>query len=326
MSKFLIITMGVIGVLCAVAFLCRPTPAPQPEVSVTSPACCEAHDNSPAEHKTTDPAVADFVKKETHTHLPQPHIEKPHLRVTPDQTSRLPRVKNAEDLAAVAAVLRDPGDDDTVRHEAAELLRRSGYTGIIDDLNYVLANPKEGERFRSWAVQHLHNMLSHLPTDAERQNVRDIWVSLLQDRHVSVRAETLLALCRTGDPKGAETAIAWLNDPRPEFNAVRYIAIRCVHDLDLRAQISAIRTCLKSGDEHTRTVAMVALSDWRDQSSRGAFEAAASSANPRLQRVGNSALARLSTVPIDPARPYSPQTAGSASPSSPSRPKRSTDF
>lgn len=322
MSKFLILIMGVLGVLYAVASLQRPTPTPQPVVSL---ACSEAHDHSPTEHKTTDPAVSAFVKKETHTHHEQ-HVEESHLRVTPDQPSRLPRVKNAEDLAAVAAVLRDPGDDDTVRHEAAELLRRSGYTGIVDDLNYVLANPRENERFRSWAVQHLHNTWKHLPGDNERKTVRDIWVSLLQDRHVSVRAETLLALCRTGDPKGAETAIAWLNDPRPEFNAVRYIAVRCVHDLDLRAQIPAIRNCLNSNDEHTRTVAMVALSDWRDQSSRGAFEAAAFSTNPRLQRVGKSALARLSTVPIDAARPYSPQAAGSASPSSPSRPKGSTDF
>jgi hypothetical protein len=55
-------------------------------------------------------------------------------RVTPDITSRIPRIRDDEDVPAVVSVLLDTEDDDTVRNEAANLLRRSEYPALTDDL------------------------------------------------------------------------------------------------------------------------------------------------------------------------------------------------
>ena len=53
-------------------------------------------------------------------------------RVTPDIATRIPFVRHEEDVPAVVSVLLDAEDDDTARHEAAALLRRSGYPGLTE--------------------------------------------------------------------------------------------------------------------------------------------------------------------------------------------------
>jgi len=209
--------------------------------------------------------------------------------VTADISSRLPRIQHKEDTDAVRTVLLDSKDNDTVRHEAAELLRRSGYD-TTDDLVGILEDPEEKERFRSWAVQHLY-LNSKGASSEKRERIVQMQREALQDRHVGVRREALLALVRTGDPKGKETAIRWLTDE--DATKVRDLAIRCVRELDLREHIPTIRKYLRDENEVVRIAAIVTLSQWGDEESRPAIEEAAKSGSFRLRRCAELALKRL---------------------------------
>ncbi len=149
-------------------------------------------------------------------------------RVSPDITSRIPRVRHEEDIPVVVSVLLDTEDDDTVRNEAANLLRRSGYSGLTDDLLKVLDDPKEGARFRAFCTQHLWMNVEKAGPD-ERAKIGSALHEALSDRHIPVRREALLALVRMRDPKGRETAVEWLLDE--EADGLRDAAIRCVREL-----------------------------------------------------------------------------------------------
>jgi hypothetical protein len=82
-------------------------------------------------------------------------------------SGQVTEVKDGRDLEALAQLLGDPAEDDTVRHEIASLLTRSGYAPLEARLFKIVENPGEQERFRSWAVQHLGQSLNdaHYPGD-----------------------------------------------------------------------------------------------------------------------------------------------------------------
>jgi hypothetical protein len=71
-----------------------------------------------------DPALAAFVN-------PNLSVKE---RISGDISTRLPKVRYPEDTAIVVGVLKNPEEDDVARNEAANLLRRSGYAGLIDCL------------------------------------------------------------------------------------------------------------------------------------------------------------------------------------------------
>ncbi len=227
---------------------------------------------------TRDQRLADLVNRNAQE------------RITADMSSRFPQVKHAQDIPAVRFVLLDTQDDDTVRHEVANLLRRSGYRGLTADLISILNNPAEKERFRSMCIQHLY--LNHAGArEGERKTIRTTLHTSLEDRHVKVRREALLALHRLKDPKAEELALAWLSDQKE--TGVRDLAIRIVREKDLRDQIGTIRKCVRDENPVVAIAAIVTLSQWRDEASRSAFDEAARSSHPRLQRAGKAALARL---------------------------------
>ena len=89
-------------------------------------------------------------------------------RVPANITSVIPEVKDAGDLAVLIKLLSDPGEPDTVRHEVANLLRRSDYPGLETALLAVLENPAEKARFRGWAVQHLGGLFSSGQSKGDR--------------------------------------------------------------------------------------------------------------------------------------------------------------
>ena len=109
-------------------------------------------------------------------------------------------------------------------HRNTNLLRRSGYEKLTDDLIEVLNRPEEKARFRAFCVQHLWQSARKAgPEDTER--IRRALHRALEDRDVPVRRDALLALVRMEDPLGRETAVAWLGDEDAED--VRDLAIRC---------------------------------------------------------------------------------------------------
>jgi len=214
-------------------------------------------------------------------------------RVTADISLKIQEAQK-EDFPALHSVLADTQDSDTVRNEVANLLARSNDPGLADALIKVLENPAEQARFRSFATQHLGRQL-----ESNEQSVKDRVTSRLRkaldDRHISVRREALLALVRARDAVGIETTERWFSSPvRGELeDECLDLAIRLIYDLDRRQQIPSIRRYTRDGNETVRIAAIVALSQWGDEESRPAFEEAAKSKVVRLQRAGNAALKRL---------------------------------
>jgi len=213
-------------------------------------------------------------------------------RISSDIASRISSVTESGDLEALAAVLKDDADDDTVRNEVASLLARSNYIGLADALISVLENAHEKARFRAFATQHLGGLV--LPNDIDlKKRVNDKLHALLADKDVEIRRESLLALVRRHDPGIRETVVQWLTSDARDKEEVRDLAIRCAHDLDLREHITVIRQLTNDPGEAVRIAAIVALSQWRDEESRPVFEKAAASTVARLQRAGRAALERL---------------------------------
>jgi len=216
-------------------------------------------------------------------------------------------VKDRRDIDALRQVLLDPQDNDTVRNEAINLLRRSRFAGLADDLLAVLASPEEKERIRCFAAQHLGALLDDCDEHARATLLASV-CSLLRDRHTGVRREALLALVRQGDPVGRETAVQWLtrpDSPVDERGEVRDLAIRCVHELELKEHIPVIREYLRDRNEVVRIAAIVALSEWGDEASRPAFEEAAASSVVRLRRAGRGGLERLDQAKKATQSPFS---------------------
>jgi hypothetical protein len=264
----------------------------------------------------TDPALAEFVNK--NSKLP---------RVTADQTARLPAIRNPADIPAVVAVLLDTSDDDTVRHEAAELLRRSHYAGLTEALIKVLQNPAERERFRSWAVQHLGTNALHAQitlagnnafpgpegavstaqrerAQAEQELLTTVPVlhTALTDRHDKVKCEALLALQRLGDPKALPTAEEWLAAPEAARDPVRHLAIRVVREAAVakpalkEKHLPRMRELAGHTDESIRRFAIVTLGEWRDLPSRPLLEAAAKEGSPLVKSAAQAVLRRLNAA------------------------------
>jgi HEAT repeat protein len=224
--------------------------------------------------------------------------------VNPDVNSGVPKVEHPEDYLLLVSVLNDASDDDTARNEVANLLQRSKYPRLADALCKVLDNPAEKPRFRSFVAQHL-GLLAAGEDAVQREEAKAKLHECLSDRHVEVRREALLALVRVKDPQAAKLAVELLNSAALEAGATRDLAIRCVHDLDLRDQIPAVRKYVRHPDNVIRIAAIVALSQWGDEESRPAFEEAAQSKTVRLQRAGKAAMERLDAqkVPVEQPAP-----------------------
>ena len=209
-----------------------------------------------------------------------------------DTLAHIPTVKHPDDVAALVAVLINEKEDGRVRNEVANLLGRSKFVGLSDVLIQVLHNDEEEPRFRAFAAQHLGMQLNN--SDLEiRSRVNEKVHNLVYDRHFEVRREALLALVRQKDPQAAKCAVDWLHDSAKEADITRDLAIRCVYDLELRAEIPTVRTYVRSPNEIIQIAAIVALSQWDDEESRSAFQEAAASKIVRVQRCGKAALQRL---------------------------------
>jgi HEAT repeat protein len=236
--------------------------------------------------KPADPDLAKLVDRKA------PMRERLH----PDMASRFTQIAYEEDVPLVVGVLKDVKDDDNVRNEAANYLRRAKYPKLAEVLIEVLDNPQETERFRAFAAQHLWEE-ARKREGAAREQILAKLRALTEDRHVAVRREALWGLVCLGDESGKETAVKWLEAEGPEAGEVRDLAIRCVQEkLNLREKIPAVRKFLKDSDETIRIQAMVSLSQWGDEESREAFAEAASSRMPRIKGAGEVALKRLDAV------------------------------
>ena len=113
-------------------------------------------------------------------------------RVYGSTTGAILDVKDERDLKALVQVLSDPEEDETVRHEIANVLFRSEFAGLEAALFRIVENPTEKSLIRGWAVQHLGKVLaSGRSADASTALIERIR-PLLTDRHIEVRREAWL--------------------------------------------------------------------------------------------------------------------------------------
>ena len=215
-------------------------------------------------------------------------------RVT-NLATQLPHVRDQQQMQAVRAVLSDRNENDTIRHEAACLLRRSGDLSLSEILNHMLDDPAESERIRAFAAQHLGVFLLHLDgvdrSMALQQRLRNL---LDTDRMTAVRREALLALVRVQDPNTCARVRHGLVDP--SFATMRDCVIHCLVELDERENIEELRRVANSGASTpltTRIAAIAALGAWRDAFSRDLFMEATQQPDQRLRDAGILALRRL---------------------------------
>jgi hypothetical protein len=208
-------------------------------------------------------------------------------------SGQVTEVKDGRDLEALAQLLGDPAEDDTVRHEIASLLSRSGYAQLEGRLFKIVENPAENERFRSWAIQHLGNSLNDTHYPGDRLMLADRLRGLLTDRHRYVQRMAIQALVQHNDPAVLTKVREMISDPAPEADAMRDMAMRCALEKNWRETLPAIRAHLRSTNESVRISAIWVLGKFGDEESRPIFVEAASSPRPRIQSAGKLALANL---------------------------------
>jgi HEAT repeat protein len=208
-------------------------------------------------------------------------------------SGQVTEVKDGRDLEALAQLLGDPAEDDTVRHEIASLLSRSGYAPLEARLFKIVENPAEQERFRSWAVQHLGNSLNDTHYPGDRLVLADRLRGLLTDRHRYVQRMAIQALVQHNDPAVLAKVREMISDPAPEADAMRDMAMRCALEKNWRETVPAIRVHLRSTNESVRISAIWVLGKFGDEESRPGFVEAASSPRPRIHSASKLALANL---------------------------------
>ena len=175
------------------------------------------------------------------------------------------------------------------------LLDRCNYKYLPALVVSVMDSPLEKPRFRAFATQRL-GMLSapdeHTVNAVLAARLRDA----LQDKHVEVRREALLALTRIRDAQAVTIVRGGLQDPK--WSDSRDLIIRCLYDLDEQSSMADIRRYLSSSHEQERIAALFVLGEWRDKASALAFSTAADEpSNPRVRRAGLRAQQRLSDDP-----------------------------
>jgi len=199
-----------------------------------------------------------------------------------------------QDLAALYRVLGDRRDSDTIRHEAAQLLRDRRDPGLAEALLKVLADPEEGERFRFFATQHLGELFQRALTagDERARELRaDLRHLLADDRHVLVRRQALLSLGKAWDPVTKEAMVAALEAPGdgPLVDTAMRLAV--IHRDE--ALYPHLRRRAWAEDLFVRRRAVACLGELKDAASRPAFEAAAAAKDEALAEAGRLALSRL---------------------------------
>jgi hypothetical protein len=213
-------------------------------------------------------------------------------RVTSDISTRLRQVSHETDLTALASVVLDIKDSDTVRHEAIEILRRSSYPLLNDLLIAVFSRDDESERFRSFLAQHIGLALADARDERQGTLLHVCRAAFAGDRHLAVRRQMLQNLFRQHD----EPIITLLKTEGLTGNrtiGMRDLAIRYLHDLDVRSAIPAIRDFIASDDEVQAVAAIYVLGAWRDGGAKNSLLDAARSNKPRIKRAAEAALVAL---------------------------------
>lgn len=201
------------------------------------------------------------------------------------------RIAYREDLDLVLNVLLNRNEDDTIRHESANLLIRHDYPGLAKTFEGIVMDKGDNPRFRSFAVQYLWRIASST-NEADRREIAACLRTSLLDGPLPVRREALLALSRGGDADARAYAVGLLRDG-VAGDGMRDLAVRVIREASMRGHIESIRSLVSSTDEAEQIAALVTLGKWEDREARPAIEAACKSQNERVSRAATAALAAI---------------------------------
>ncbi len=177
-----------------------------------------------------------------------------HKRLKPLVDGSTVVITAPEDLLALRRILRDPTEGDTLRNESANALRINASPDLADDLRAVLADLRNGARFRSFAAQHLGVLFEADPSDKTlRQSLR----AALEDAAVKVRREALWPLSRQGDPVALALAAAWVRDP--DQAALHDLCCRIAALTGCQTWLEPVQVLARADDEVVRRAAHQAL-------------------------------------------------------------------
>ena len=214
-------------------------------------------------------------------------------RLGPDIVQAIPEVSETQDVAAVLIALHDAYQPDVIRHEAANLLRRSRFPKLTDELVHILRRPTERLRFRAFCAQQIGLELLDDTDAADKQHDLAVLRELLDGDDLGMQREALFALVEAGDGLAIGRLDRWLDDPHRA--ALRDLVIRCLGDLDRRDTADRIRAYALDGDDRIRLAALDVLGRWQDDASQDAFARASASASPIIHQAGQLGLARLAS-------------------------------
>ncbi len=238
---------------------------------------------APASTTTPDPRIIDPALARMLDHTAE-------NRLPADFSARVPRLRNADEVAAVRAALDDRTDGDAFRNEYIDLLRRSDVDGLDEQLWSLIERSDERERFRAFVAQHLGLSLRRAAGDA-RSALRLRIASLLGDRHLAVRREALGALVAIEDYAAAAIVRTKLHDP--SWRDARDLLVHSAVELGFADMRDEIRPLIHDIEVDVRIAAIHALGVWRDEPSRESIGECALSNIPRLRRAAEFALRNL---------------------------------
>ena len=322
--KWFAVVAVTLGSVALWHFRAARTPVPQPAPVVPQPVIEPkplAIVQEPAIPEPTKP----YSPPPVHAHNLQALVNRnAHNRISSDIGARIPEAAPS-DFPALLQVLQDSGDDDTVRNEVCNLLRRSKCPDVAQALTQVLDNPDEKARFRSFAMQHLGGVATEMDAGTRQPLVTKMEASL-NDKHFQVRAQALQNLCRLKDEKGVKTAADWLEggykpcspdayvgdkplDPEFERGEIIKQCIEQVHDAGLKEHIGTIRKLARDKNIVIARAAIVALADWHDMESLPVMKEAAAAKDPLLRSCGKAAMQRMTETASPQAEPVRPPNA-----------------
>ena len=275
-----------------------PYPSAGVPIAVSPPAQGDAEPSPLPARQTTPPPLPPPPQLQTGNQtllrFVNRHADAVAPRLGADFLVLVPRIETASEVSAVAYVMEDWNEDDAIRNEAMNLLRRSQYEPFETRVLALLERPYEQERIRAFFVQHLGLSLSQA-TDDLRLRLRDRLVEAAHDRHLAVRREAIAALAEIRDPF-VSTALEQ-GPEAPAWDDMHDLAIYLCHRLDLKHHVASIRALASTDNQQVRVAALYVLGQWRDQNSRALMTAAAASPILQLRRAGEMALRRLTESP-----------------------------
>lgn len=234
-------------------------------------------------------------------------IENPHLRrfvdrrcnqsrVPPDISSQIPTVSLPREVDAVIGVLRDRLDDDSVRHEAAELLRRSEYNQLYQELFAILESSLESDRFRSWSAQHLGVLVNNDAVNSETKEVIAAKLNTVRvkDTGILLKRESLWALLCMHDPISVSETIRVLENPQSTDVRMLDLYVRGAHRLELKGSLVNIRKLASESKSEAVCLASIqALVHWNDQESIPSMKTLENSGSFPVRNAAHVALSKL---------------------------------